>query len=273
MNRLYKMGLLLMSLLIACEEIIEIDLEGTDPRIVIEGSISDRPGPYRVLLSRTTDYFDPSEYPAVTGATVVVSDDLGTRDTLVEVMDGIYETTTIQGMSGRTYQLDVEAEGQEYTASARLPQRIDINSIELEYYPETYYYEEAYWLHCHFTDPLDTANFYRVRVFKNDTLDKNIYGIDDKFIDGNPVDLFIWGDSYQPGDTAILELFSMDDMVYDYFLTLANLLYSGGDGSYSTPANPNTNLSNDALGYFGAFAIASDTIIVPDFPEEKRKNQ
>jgi len=253
--------------LIACEEIIEIDLEGTDPRIVIEGCISDRTGPYRVTLTKTADYFDPSEYPVVSGATVVISGDLGTQDTLIEVMDGVYETTTIMGDYGRTYQLEVIAEGRQYTASARLPERIDIDSIQLEYYPETYYYEEAYWIHCHFTDPGDTTNFYRVRVFKNDTLDKNIYCMDDKFIDGNPVDLFIWGDAYLPGDTAVLELFSMDDKVYDYFLTLSNLLYSGGDGSYSTPANPNTNLSNDALGYFGAFAIATDTIIIPDFPD------
>ena len=207
MARNLKLGLLLISILISCEEIIEIDLEGTDPRIVIEGNITDRPGPYRIKLTKTTDYFDPSEYPVVPGATVIVSDDLGTRDTLVEVIDGLYETTTILGDYGRTYNLEVEAEGNMYTASARIPERIGIDSIQLEYYPETYYYEEAYWLHCHFTDHGDTANFYRVRVFKNDTIDKNIYCIDDKFIDGNQVDLFIWGDSYLPGDTAILELF------------------------------------------------------------------
>lgn len=267
MARLYKIGFLMILVLVACEEIIEIDLEGTEPRIVIEGSISDSPGPYRVTLTKTTDYFDPSEYPAVAGATVVISDDMGCVDTLVELSNGVYETTTIMGEYGRTYKLEVKAEGKDYTASARLPERIDIDSIQLEYYPEAYYYEDSYWLHCHFNDPRDSANFYRVRAFKNDTLDKNVYAIDDKFIDGNPVDLFIWGDYFLPGDTAILELISMDEKVYDYFLTLANLWYSGGDGSYSTPANPNTNLSNDALGYFGAFAVDRDTVIIPEFPE------
>jgi len=264
-----KIGILLLALLcFSCEEIIKIDLEGTDPRIVIEGNISDRPGPYTVRLTKTTDYFAPDDYPAISGAIVIISDDQGARDTLTEAEAGIYQTTALQGMYGRTYLLEVEAEGEKYTASATLPNLVEIDSIELEYYPETYYYEEAYWLHSHFKDPIDTINFYRVRLFKNDTMDKNIYVMDDKFVDGNPVDLFIWGDAFSPGDTAILELFSMDEKVYDYFYTLANLLYSGGDGSYSTPANPNTNLSNDALGYFGAFSIASDTIIIPDFPDE-----
>ena len=257
-----------MVVLISCEEIIKIDLEGTDPRIVIEASITDRPGPYTVIISKTTDYFDPAPYPMIPGATVIISDDLGVRDTLIEVEEGIYQTTTIQGSCGRIYHLDVQAEGEWYTASAMLPELVEIDSIELEYYPETYYYEEAYWVHCHYKDPRDTINFYRVRVFKNDTLDKNIYIMDDKFIDGNPVDHFIWGDAYSPGDTAIIELFSMDDQVYDYFYTLANLLYSGGDGSYSTPANPNTNLSNNALCYFGAFSIATDTVIIPEFPDQ-----
>ena len=268
MNRYFKIGILLIIVFSSCEEIIKIDLEGTEPKIVIEASITDRPGPYTVKISKTTDYFDPADYPRISGATVIISNDLGVRDTLVEAEAGIYQTITIEGNHGRTYFLEVESEGEVYSASAVLPRRVEIDSIELEYWPETYYYEEAYWLHCHHQDAPDTVNYYRIKAFKNDTLDKNIYILDDKFIDGNPVDNFIWGDAYLPGDTAVIELLCMDEMVYDYFYTLSYLFYSGGDGSYSTPANPNTNLSNNALVYFGAFAIASDTIIIPDFPDE-----
>jgi hypothetical protein len=262
-------GLLIVPLIwISCEEIIKIDLEGADPRIVIEGHISDEPGPYTIRISKTTDYFEPAEYPMVSNATVVITDDLGARDTLTEIETGIYQTNSLLGDYGRTYHLDVTVEGMHYSGSAMLPDLIQIDSIETEYYPETYYYEEAYWLHCHYKDPPDTLNYYRVRSINNDTLDKTIYVLDDKFIDGNPVDFFIWGNSYQPGDTVVLELYSMDEVLYDYFYTLFNLLYSGGDGSYSTPANPNTNLSNNALGYFGAFSIDRDTIVVPEFPDQ-----
>jgi hypothetical protein len=269
MKHLFKVGFLLLAFCwFGCEEIIKIDLEGSDPRIVIEGYVSDAPGPYTIRISRTTDYFDPSEYPMVSNALVIISDDLGVRDTLVETESGIYQTTSLMGDYGRTYKLDVDTEGLHYTGSATLPDLVLIDSIELEYYPETYYYEEAYWLHCHYKDPVDTMNYYRVKTIKNDTLDKTVYVLDDKFIDGNPVDYFIWGDSYQPGDTAVFELYSMDRDMYDYFYTLFNLLYSGGDGSYSTPADPNSNLSNDALGYFGAFSIDRDTIIIPEFPDQ-----
>jgi len=253
--------------LFACEEIIEIDLEGTDAKLVIEGKVIDGPGPHTVKISRTTDYFDPAEYPAVSGALVIISDDTGLRDTLQEPEAGIYQTTSLTGTIGRTYTLEAVVEGEKYKGISTMQDRIEIDSIELEYYPATPYYEEGYWLHCHFTDPVGEGNYYRTKVFKNDTLDKNLYIIDDKFIDGNPIDYFIWGDFYVPNDTALLELWTMDEDVYDYFYTLANLLYSGGDGSYATPANPNTNLSNGALGYFGAFTLARDTIIIPGFPE------
>ncbi|UCG27538.1 MAG: DUF4249 domain-containing protein [Bacteroidales bacterium] len=262
--------ILTMILFVGCEEIIKIDLEGTDARLVIEGKITDGPGPHTVRISRSTDYFDPEEYPMVSGALVVISDDTGLRDTLQEVAAGIYQTTFLTGETGRNYTLETIVEGEQYIGTATMQDRIEIDSIELEYYPATPYYEEGYWLHCHFTDPAGEGNYYRTKVFKNGTTDKNLYIIDDKFIDGNPVDLFVWGDFYIPNDTAWFELWTMDEYVYDYFYTLANLLYSGGDGSYATPANPNTNLSDGALGYFGAFTIARDTIIVPDYPEQSR---
>ncbi len=52
--------------------------------------------------------------------------------------------------------------------------------------------------------------------------------------------------------------------MYYYFLTLAEVWASkDGGGSFdATPANPNTNWSGGALGYFGAFNVDRDGIIV-----------
>jgi hypothetical protein len=47
----------------------------------------------------------------------------------------------------------------------------------------------------------------------------------------------------------------MDRVMYDYFQTLAEVwIYNEvTDFTDATPANPNTNWSGGALGYFGAF--------------------
>jgi hypothetical protein len=66
-------------------------------------------------------------------------------------------------------------------------------------------------------------------------------------------------------DTAIVELLTLDKSTYDYYSTLSNVLTEGDTGPpmmMTTPANPNSNLSNGALGYFGAFAVRSDSIVI-----------
>ena len=63
-----------------------------------------------------------------------------------------------------------------------------------------------------------------------------------------------------PGDTVVVELQTLDRATYDYYRTLFPIL-DGGLGT-PNPANPESNLSNDALGYFGACTISRDTIIV-----------
>ena len=67
--------------------------------------------------------------------------------------------------------------------------------------------------------------------------------------------------SAEAGSNYRVELLSLDKQTYGYFRTLEDLLYINPLFG-STPANPNNNLSNGALGYFGAYAVSSKTIII-----------
>ncbi len=103
--------MLIMSIaLLSCEKVIDIDLKNSEPQIVIDGTVNDRPGPYTVKISKTGDYYKPSSFPAVAGADVTISDNAGNTETLSEVTDGIYQTLYIQGIPSRTYTLKVIAE-------------------------------------------------------------------------------------------------------------------------------------------------------------------
>ena len=55
-----------------CTEVIDIDLNETDPALVVEGLITDRPGPYTVKLALTTSYFE-SETPPTVDAFVTIT--------------------------------------------------------------------------------------------------------------------------------------------------------------------------------------------------------
>src|SRR5690554_906724 len=94
-------------LLYSCEKEIDLDLNNSDPQIIIEGSITDAPGPYYVRISKSVNFDEPNSYPPVSGAYVTISDNEGNTDVLTEIEEGLYQTNTIVGAPGNTYNLSV----------------------------------------------------------------------------------------------------------------------------------------------------------------------
>src|SRR5688572_5999961 len=107
----------------SCEKVIDLDLNSKDPKIVIEGIIDDQPGPYLVRISTSIDYDEANNFPAVTGAQVIINDSQSGNDTLDEIAPGLYQTTSLQGISGHAYTLSVlTTSGKSFMSSATMPQ-------------------------------------------------------------------------------------------------------------------------------------------------------
>lgn len=89
------------------------------PAIVVEGMITDQPGPYVVNLSNTIPVNNQMyETSVVQGATVVIHDDQGLTETLVEKSPGSYYTTSIQGVVGRSYYITISTgDGNSYQST------------------------------------------------------------------------------------------------------------------------------------------------------------
>src|SRR5674476_1503775 len=58
-----------------CQKVINVDLNVAAPRIVIEGSVNDRRGPYTVAISKSGSYFNQPVLAPVSGAVVIITDD------------------------------------------------------------------------------------------------------------------------------------------------------------------------------------------------------
>jgi len=257
----------------SCEDVIDIDLNDVEPRTVIAACITDQVGPYTVMISKTGDYFEPSVFPAVSNAVVQITDDAGNSEILQESETGIYQSDSLQGTSGRTYTLNVIAEGKEYEGTSIMPEALEIDSLGYEYEESSGFgpgepgEEDGYILHCYFTDRVGIEDYCRFRVFCNNELVLGMFLYDDRFTDGNAIDFNDFKEKFQVDDTLRVELLTYNEITYDYFSSLQNALASGDQGSPMmsvTPANPNTNLSNDALGYFGAFTVRTETIIIQE---------
>src|SRR5450759_3003563 len=93
-----------------CQKVINVDLNEAAPRIVIEGLITDIPGPYTVKISKSGSYFNQPVLPPVSDAQVIITDNISSTDTLKETEPGIYITSKIRGFPGRTYSLKVLSE-------------------------------------------------------------------------------------------------------------------------------------------------------------------
>jgi hypothetical protein len=252
-------------LLLSCEDVINIDLNNVEPRLVIEGVISDQPGQSRFEISKTVDFFNPSIFPSVSGAEVIVADNLGNIDTLHESQPGVYTATSLIGVTGRTYIANVTIDSVTYSASSQMEHTIAIDSMKTEYQPGGGFgseEDEGYKLLVYFSDRPNIDDWARIRIVKNDSLLSGYFLYDDQFSDGNSIEYEYFERVFAESDTLKVEILSMDEPVYDYFYSLYSVV-AGTDGSEPqlAPANPNTNWSNDALGYFGAFAVSADTII------------
>jgi hypothetical protein len=225
--------------------------------------------PFRCPDPATTSS-NPSFFPPVSNALVVLSDDLGDQDTLKEGNPGIYRSSLIfRGTPGRTYTLKVETEGQEFDGSSRMPQKVSMDSL-FAVPRRSSSNEPGYDIYLLFKDPPEPGNYYRVNVRVSnpqvamDSIDGRRYRLySDKLTNGNEALYRVRARrTIVPGDTITVDLLSLDKATYDYYLTLNNILTSDRSPTSLSPANPNTNLSNGSLGYFAAYAIDSKKIVL-----------
>jgi hypothetical protein len=245
----------------SCEKVIDLDLETTSPYLVIQGNIYDQPGPYIVKLSKTVDFDQTNDYPSVSGALVIISDDHGVVDTLKETDSGTYQTSKIEGIPGYTYTLSVTSDGVSYTSSSTMPPAIDIDTI----YVEKATTGNSKQVTIQFNDPANVDNYYRVLEIVNNQQQNDFNVITDKVYDGKTMFYYLLSssrgeekDKIMSGDYITVQLECIDKGVYEFFRTA-----QGADNQSASPSNPSSNITNGALGYFNACSYRTSSIVFP----------
>jgi hypothetical protein len=261
-----KVLVLIISVLtfVSCQKEIFIDLNSSDPKVVIEGEITDMPGPYFVKLSKTVNFSDPNEFPPITDAIVIVSDDAGYSERLIEFQNGIYMTHDLQGFAGRTYFLSVTTKGETFTAQSTMPSRVPLDGVEMtkSFYSSSQDPANNYLVTPQFLDPPGLGNNYRFVQLINGRICDSWTVQNDNLSDGleNKRPIFGRDTELKQGDMLTVILQSIDKPVYDYFYSLTE---SSGSGGGATPANPVSNIVGGALGYFSAQSMDSMTVTIP----------
>lgn len=254
--------LILIFFAYGCEKVIDVDLNDADPQIVIEGNLSNIPNKAEVKISMTSNYFDTLPSEMISGAKVTIKSDFGDSFVLNETSKGIYNSKDVWFREGGNYQLLVEANGENYTAESKLNKAVVIDSMRF-YYEDSPFLEKGYYINIYLFDPPGVKNFYRLKYAKNGVYQNTIDDLvlfNDRYIDGNTIEVTLFNEPLELNDTITLQLVSLDEGAYEYLRTFQELVNTN-PGS-AAPANPVSNISNGALGYFSAWSSNTKSAII-----------
>ncbi len=286
-----KINLLLFLSLVfsACESTADVNLSPAVPTLVVDAFITDQPEDQRIVLNFSQAFFDNTEYIPAAGATVQVLVNGGNSLSFTEsTTPGLYlwKSTAQQptiGQVGDTFTLLIDYEGEVYEANTTMGRTTPIEEIlffeETEPFSDDLIYEgritardaagvgDAYWLKTfwngEFLDQPSELNFaFDAGLSPGAEIDGQEFIIPVK-AGINPTGE---DESYVPGDTVRVEIHSISQATYDYFVQLQ--IQTDRPGGFAELfAQPLANLPSNisassnpelkALGFFSVSAVSS----------------
>ncbi|MFA8299208.1 MAG: DUF4249 domain-containing protein [Hyphomicrobiales bacterium] len=268
-NSLTRVSLFLILIVqLSCEDVIELEIDSANQRLVINAQISDKTNP-EVMINKSTNFFDPISNPPISKAEVNISDELGNKWILQESIDkpGCYINNNFKAKPGLFYHLDVKAENEIITAKAFMPKPVELDSISVLIEKDIFSDSLLPKLHAYWVDPKGTDNYYRIMLYYDDELQTGIYLFDSKVSDGASIDYtsFPKLDQKELPNKISVHLWCISKEVFLYYKTLEEALTDGASSS-SAPYNPETNLLGNALGVFAPHSCSHTEILVKGMP-------
>lgn len=285
--------LLLFLLLASCERDIQFDLDSTEQKLVVEGTIEEGGEPV-VILTRSFDYFSAITPALLTGSFVrgaqITISSGGRTVNLKEYEQRLgpgvslfyYSTDTLspggrmKGTLNTSYDLRIETGGEVYTSTTTIPGYNKI--IDSLYYRPAPRTEDSgrVQVMLRATDEPGLGHYVRYFTRRNSEPFLPAFNstFDDAFIDGTSYEVQVdpgvdrnaerdeedgW---FYRGDTVTLKLSGIDRATYDFWRTM-EYSYGSVGNPFSSPVRVISNISNGALGYFGGYAPQYRTVVIP----------
>jgi len=282
----------LLILLSACNDEYDFEFEDQTPLLVVEGKITNQPGPYYVRLSESIkEVVDPnnsgSSKPVSKGidnAQVTLNDDAGNSETLRYIGekpntfsegDGWYVIENTTGVVGRTYTLSITWNNKNFTAADKMEavpeiERVGFRTKHLEAKNEDVDIPLIY-----FNEPQDTENYYLMyfsadgyigsnrnwaySILNDDHLDAYVNGLE--IDDGQSPSGRDFYSYIREGATVVVYLESLSEPAYNFYRAVINQFNADGGAFSPNPASPTTNVSGNAQGFFYASAVSIKTTV------------
>jgi hypothetical protein len=237
---------------------VDVDVPNAGSRLVIEASLNWEKGTsgqtQTIKLSESTGFFDSNTNVPVTGATVIVTkENDGMEFTFNDLNNGDYLTTNFVPELNQTYSLEIQYNGQTYTATETLIPVSEINFVEQTI--EGDLEEEEIQLKVFFDDPVNVNNFYLGEFIPSNLPLLTLSSLDDEFTNGNENFIEYDNEDLAAGVTVDINLYGISQQYYNYISILIEQAEDPGIFA-TTPVRLRGNCKNsnnpdeEVLGYF-----------------------
>ena len=285
MNHIQIITLFIISVLVySCTENIDnIQLDTTRPRLVVEGYISTDTTRQMVKLSKLGDALKQDPIQVVSNASVTISDGTKTFNLSEDATKkGTYFTTpNVYGVPGRTYTLNIrnvdinnDKVMEEYSAVSLLKRLNPIDSVHLVYNNLNPHFIN--WsVNLYTMDPGQGRNFYLIKVIKNSVLlTDSVFkysigdnsGFEGKYYNGFPVYNLREerkDERLTLGDTIKVELYGITEDYFSFIYSYITDYYPKVPIFSGPSANIPSNIkpADDAVGIFTAYSVKRKSVI------------
>ncbi|WP_282124136.1 DUF4249 domain-containing protein [Algibacter mikhailovii] len=245
--------------LMSCEDVIDVELDSAEPKLVIDASLRWLKGTdgksQEIKLTLSAPYFDTSVPPA-TGAQVTVTDAANNIYDFTEFGNtGIYKNANFLPVIGGEYKLKIVYENETYSGTETMMSVVPINRIEQK--NDGGFSGEDIEIKVFYTDPAGIKNFYLFEFFvvNRDLLSVEVY--DDEFTDGNEIFGFYSDEDLKAGEELLIANSGISQRSYEFTNLLLQQYGDGSGGPFQTQPTTvrgncinETNPENFPLGYF-----------------------
>lgn len=271
---------------LGCQEIIEFDLPNTNPKLVIEGEMNfwefkPENNMARVSISTSGSFYEENTYNPVSDANVQIEDINSSRLYDIPPLEGtpgVYQNNAIPIALGNSYRLRVDYGGNVYESEGTVLPVAELDSFTYRYRPDTPLLEPGYYFFFSGRTPKERGiNYYRFKIYENDSLynqPEDFLIQSDELLQAQIDSLQLADYSFDLTDTVRIEMYSLNQDVYEYYNQLLELLFNDGGLFSSPPRNPDSNIVNTTnpddppLGFFQVSSVLDGGDVVESSEED-----
>lgn len=236
-----------------CEEVVDLDLDQHDKKVVIDANLFVGENDYNKIKVFYSSPFYADGYQYITTATVTITDLVSLQVyPFTYTTNGNYKNDEFVPDTMRDYQLNVSFNDNNYKAVSKVTQAPTID--EIEQINDAGFTGNSYEIRFYYQDDPNADDYYLSQI---KTTDENEFNIsNDQFTNGNRTNDLFFADEDQLGKTIYYTLATIDKDYYNYLNKLFSNAATAGN-PFATPTGTvkgnitnTTNTANYPLGYF-----------------------